>query len=119
MRNVLKDLIKTVSSVCPTYTQVPSQKTYPFITLDVVQNLQAYPSGPRVLMVNLKIWSQYKGVIEILQLAKKVEHLLERYKPQTFTGSLKIWESSMSLHKDGITRLFLFRLKIRIKGDIL
>jgi hypothetical protein len=118
MRTVLKDLIQILSPECPAFTQAPSQKIYPYMTLDVVQNLQGYPHGPRILMVNLKIWSQYNGTFEILKLAKDVEHRLERYKPQTYTGSVKICESSMSLQKDGLTRAFLFRLKIRIKGDL-
>ncbi len=117
MREMLTDLLKHLNQVCPTFVHVPERAPYPYVTLELEHSLHGYPHGPRIFVVRVKIWSQYKGTLEILKLAKEVEESLDLYNLKSFDLSLKIIESSLVLLSDEETRLHTFRLKIRLKGN--
>lgn len=115
MGEFLKNMTLGLSHICPTFTQVPFQTVYPYITVEVEQNLQGLPWGPSMVILSVKIWSRYAGTQEILKFAKEVEGFLYE---QSFKTSLKILESTLVLLDDGQTRLHCFRLKARVaQGD--
>jgi hypothetical protein len=112
MLNFLKNLTNGLETICPTFTHVPPQTPYPYITVEAEQVLQGLPWGPCMAMMTVKIWSRYMGLHEILTLVKDVEAFL-----QTQRGGLKILESKLVLLNDGQTRLHSLRLKARILGE--
>jgi hypothetical protein len=112
MGELLMTLSTTLGQVCPTFLQVPSHTAYPYITLEPEQSLQGLPWGPRMVIISVKIWSRYAGTQEILKLAREAEAYLQGYHPQA--GSLKILESTLTLLKDGQTRVHTFRIKVRL-----
>lgn len=112
MLNFLKKITTGLEAICPAFTHVPLQTPYPYITIETEQMLRGLPWGPHMALMNVKIWSRYRGIQEILKLAKDVEHFLERQ-----NGSLKIIESTLVILNDGQTRLHSFRLKARIPGE--
>lgn len=114
MGEFLNHLTMGLNHVCPTFTQLPPQTAYPYITVEVEQKLQGLPWGPYMVMLTIKIWSRYAGTQEVLKLAKAVEDFLST---QTFKGSLKLLESTLVLLNDAQTRVHSFRLKARILGD--
>ncbi len=116
MREFLIMLRKSLSEVCPTFLQIPSQTPYPYITISPGRSLQGLPWGPRVLLLTIKIWSQYTGTQEILRLTKELENLIQEYNFRPFEGSLKIVESGLILLKDKQTRVHTFLLKVRFQG---
>lgn len=111
MGEFLNTLRTGLSEICPTYTHVPPGTPYPYITIEAEQTLQGLPWGPLMAIVTVKIWSRYTGMKEILKLAKDVEDYLYE---QSFTTSLKILESTLTLLDDGQTRVHGFRMKARI-----
>jgi hypothetical protein len=115
MRDLLIDLRQELSSLCPTFLQVPPNTPTPYITIEPGQSLQGLPWGPRIAILTIKVWSRYYGTKEILMLAKGIEGLLQAYRPV----SLKISESALILQKDEQTRVHRFRLKARLPGDAL
>ena len=117
MGGLLKNLTIGLEQFCPTFTQVPQQTSYPYITIEVEQMLQGIPWGPSMVMFSIKIWSRYAGTQEILKFAKNVEEFLNSYNLPSSQVSLKILESTLVLLKDGQTRLHCFRLKARLPGD--
>lgn len=115
MGELLKNLTAGLGHICPTFTQVPPQSAYPYITLEAEQNLQGLPWGPSMVILSVKIWSRYAGTQEILSLAKEVEGFLYE---QSFKTSLKILESTLVFLNDDQTRVHCFRLKARVpRGD--
>lgn len=116
MGEFLKKLSEGLNRICPTFTQVPFQTPYPYITLEAEQILQGLPWGPCMVILTVKIWSRYTGTQEILRFAKDVEAFLQTYGGPAFEVSLKILESSLVLLKDGQTRVHCFRLKARLPG---
>ena len=112
MGELLKKLTTELGRICPTFTQVPLQTAYPYISLEPEQNLQGLPWGPSMVILNVKIWSRYAGTQEILRFAKEVEEFLYE---QSFEISLKILESTLVLLEDGQTRVHCFRLKARVQ----
>lgn len=116
MREFLKDLATTLGQVAPSFLHLPPKTNYPYITIELEQNLQGLPWGPRIVILTIKIWSRYAGTQEILKLAKGVENLLEGYTPQDFKVSLKILEGTLKLLTDGQTRVYTCRLKARLTG---
>ena len=115
MGEFLKKLTTGLEHICPTFTQVPPQTAYPYISLEPEQNLQGLPWGPSMVILSVKIWSRYAGTQEVLKFAKEVEGFLDE---QSFVGCLKILESTLVLLEDGQTRVHCFRLKARVpKGD--
>lgn len=117
MGQFLKNLAVALDQFCPTFTQVPYQTPYPYITLEAEQILQGLPWGPSMMMLNIKIWSRYAGIQEILKIAKSVEAFLNTYHSPSLQVSLKLLESTLVLLKDGQTRIHCFRLKVRLSGD--
>lgn len=117
MRDILTDLRSTLNEVCPTFLYVPSEPPYPYISIEPGQSLQGLPWGPHILIINIKIWSRYKGTREIVRIVKSIDHLLQRYTLKAVKVSLKVTESSLMLLKDEQTRLHTFRLKVRYRGN--
>lgn len=118
MRELLNHLRTHLNQICPSYLQTLSHVSYPHITLEPGQILQGLPWGPRIVLIDIKIWSRYAGVKEILSLAKGVDTLLSNYVPLTFDVSIKTLDSTLTLLPDEQTRVHTFRLKARLPGDI-
>lgn len=114
MGRFLKNLAESLDQFCPTFTQVPPQTPYPYITIEAEQMLQGVPWGPSMVILSVKIWSRYAGTQEILKLAKNVEDFLNTYHSPSLQVSLRILESTLVLLKDGQTRIHCFRLKVRL-----
>lgn len=112
MRELLLNLSTTLATLCPTFVHVPLHTPYPYITLEPDLVLSGLPWGPQIATFSVKIWSRYAGTIEILNLAKGVEDLLQRYEKT----SLKIRESSLEVLNDGQTRRHTFKLAARLQG---
>ena len=115
MGEFLIKLETELTQFCPTFTQVPQQTSYPYISIEMDQLLQGMPWGPSIVVLNVKIWSRYCGTFEIFRLAKQVEGFFQHYTEPH--ASLKIIESTLTLLKDGQTRQHCFRLKARILGE--
>lgn len=117
MRELLNHIRANLNHICPSFIQVPPHVPYPHITLEPGQILQGLPWGPRIVLINIKIWSRYAGTREILKLAKGVDTLLTGYTPPTFDISIKVLDSIVTLSADEQTRVHTFRLKARLRGD--
>lgn len=117
MREILINLQKKLNHICPSFIQVPPNTPYPYITLEPGQILQGLPWGPSIALINVKIWSNYKGTREILKLARGVDTLLGGYVSPLAHGSLKVLDSSLMLFKDETTRVHTFRLKMLLRRD--
>ena len=115
MHQFLNDLRKKLDRICPTFLQIPHEAPYPYITLEPQQHLVGLPWGPRILLLDIKIWSRYKGTQEILRLTSKVESSL--LDSTSFKVSLSIVQSTLGLLTDGQTRKHTFRLKVRLRGN--
>lgn len=115
MRKVLNDMRKLLNEICPTFVQVPPDVPYPYITLEPEHSLIGLPKGPSILILNIRLWSQYKGTMEILKLTRKVEKMLLLRVPQSLKVALKILESSLLLQKDKETRTHTFSIKLRYR----
>jgi hypothetical protein len=117
MRKFISDLRKSLSQACPAFLHVPPQTAYPYVTLEVEQSLQALPWGPRIVKLNVKIWSQYKGTQEILKLAKSIEGHLHAYSSSVLGISLKLLESTMVFLPNTQTRVHTFRMCARLQEN--
>lgn len=116
MRKLLNDIRKMLNELCPTFVQTPDDVPYPYITLEPEQNLTGIPWGPSILVMKIRLWSQYKGTMEILKLTRKVEKMLLLKVPKSLKIALKILESSLVLQKDKETRTHTFFIKLRYHG---
>lgn len=110
MREFLLELRSALLPMSPTFLHVPQDVPYPHITLEPLSSLRGIPWGPLVLTFRLKIWSQYEGTREILEMIKNVEAFLGSY-PK---GSLKVLKSALTLLTDKKTRVHVFSVKARI-----
>lgn len=117
MRKFISDLRKSLSQVCPAFLHVPPQTPTPYVTLEVEQSLQGLPWGPRVVKLNVKVWSQYKGTQEVLKLAKSVEEHLHTYSSSALGISLKLLESTLVFLPDTQTRVHTFRVHARLQEN--
>lgn len=113
MRKLINNIRKSLDELCPTFVQVPEDIPYPYITLEPENNLMGLPSGPSILVMKIRLWSQYKGTMEILKLTRKVEKMLLMKIPQSLKIALKIVESSLTLQKDKLTRTHTFSIRLR------
>jgi len=112
MHKLLLDLKETLESICPTYIHLLPKTPYPYITIEPDVVLRGLPWGPCISIIFVKIWSRYLGTIEILNLAKEVEAILQNYR----LNSLTIQQSSLQLSRDEQTRVHTFKLKVRHMG---
>jgi hypothetical protein len=112
MRDFILDLTKILTPLCPTFLHVPPETPYPHISIEPLQSLMGVPWGPTVITLAIKIWSQYAGTKEILNLAKEVERVLRHYNK----ANIKISESSLALSNDGTTRVHTIRIKAKVEA---
>lgn len=117
MRKFISDLRKSLNQVCPAFIHVPPQTATPYITLEVEQSLQGLPWGPRIVKLNIKIWSQYKGTQEVLKLAKSIENHLHTYSSSALGVSLKLLESTLAFLPNTQTRVHTFCLCARLQEN--
>lgn len=106
---------------CSVYDDVPDSDDFPYLVIGDLTEIPRDTMGVtgRDLTLTLHIWSQLKGVDQVVDIQNRVDALLDRWSP-TVTG----WTSVQMLQEffetfrdeDGITRHGVSRYRVHIYG---